>query len=45
MTDEAIPTLRPVPGIDLHAYVAELIERFSNPEVADTLATPVCQHF
>jgi mannitol 2-dehydrogenase len=38
MTREAIPTLRPVPGIDLHAYVAELIERFSNPEVADTLA-------
>ncbi|BEP14138.1 mannitol dehydrogenase family protein [Acidothermaceae bacterium B102] len=37
MTQEAIPTLRPVPGIDLHAYVAELIERFSNAEVADTL--------
>jgi mannitol 2-dehydrogenase len=38
MTQEAIPTLRPVPGIDLHAYASQLIDRFSNPEVADTLA-------
>ena len=38
MTQEAIPTLRPVPGIDLHAYASQLIGRFSNPEVADTLA-------
>ncbi len=37
MTREAIPTLPAVPGIDLHEYVEELIERFSNPEVADTL--------
>jgi mannitol 2-dehydrogenase len=43
MTGEAIPTLRAVPGIDLHAYVEELIERFSNPEVADTLAR-LCQN-
>ena len=38
MSSEAIPTLRPVPGIDLDAYTHELISRFSNPEVRDTLA-------
>jgi mannitol 2-dehydrogenase len=35
---EAIPTLRPVPGIDLHAYTRELVERFANPGVRDTVA-------
>jgi mannitol 2-dehydrogenase len=35
---EAIPTLQPVPGIDLEAYCRELIERFSNEAVRDTLA-------
>jgi mannitol 2-dehydrogenase len=38
MDDEATPTLKPVPGIDLERYKATLIERFSNPEVRDTLA-------
>jgi len=38
MTTEAIPTLRPVPGIDLHQYARQLIDRFSNPEVRDTVA-------
>jgi mannitol 2-dehydrogenase len=38
MAQEAIPTLRPVPGIDLQQYAAQLIERFSNPEVGDTVA-------
>src|SRR5580700_11137589 len=38
MTQEAIPTLRPVPGVDLHQYANQLIERFSNPEVRDTVA-------
>jgi mannitol 2-dehydrogenase len=38
MTAEAIPTLRPVPGVDLQAYARQLIERFSNPEVRDTVA-------
>jgi mannitol 2-dehydrogenase len=36
--EEAIPTLRPVPGIDLRAYTRELIERFANPGVRDTVA-------
>ena len=35
---EAMPTLRPVPGIDLPAYSRELIERFTNPGVRDTVA-------
>ncbi|WP_420714615.1 mannitol dehydrogenase family protein [Mycobacterium sp. Aquia_213] len=35
---EAIPTLPPVPGIDLHAFSRTLIERFSNPGVRDTVA-------
>jgi mannitol 2-dehydrogenase len=38
MIKEAIPTLRPVPGVDLHGYAHQLIERFSNPEVRDTVA-------
>jgi mannitol 2-dehydrogenase len=38
MRTEAIPTLRPVPGIDLSGYCDQLIERFANPEVGDTLA-------
>ncbi|BBG02345.1 MULTISPECIES: mannitol dehydrogenase family protein [Pseudonocardia] len=37
MDDEATPTLRPVPGIDLDGYKDTLIERFANPGVADTL--------
>src|ERR1700742_4788954 len=35
---EAIPTLAPVPGIDLHDYSRTLIERFGNPGVRDTVA-------
>ena len=38
MITEAIPTLRPVPGVDLADYAHQLIERFSNPEVRDTVA-------
>ena len=35
---EATPTLLPVPGVDLEAYKHELIERFANPEIRDTVA-------
>jgi mannitol 2-dehydrogenase len=35
---EAIPTLPPVPGIDLHEFTRTLIERFANPGVRDTVA-------
>ncbi|MFD6697953.1 MULTISPECIES: mannitol dehydrogenase family protein [unclassified Microbacterium] len=38
MTDEASPTLPPLPGIDLERYRHELLERFANPAIADTLA-------
>ncbi len=38
MHQEAIPTLLPVPGIDLDQYTKTLIERFSNAEVRDTIA-------
>jgi mannitol 2-dehydrogenase len=38
MDHEATPTLEPVPGVDLEDYKDTLIERFSNPEVRDTIA-------
>jgi mannitol 2-dehydrogenase len=38
MDREATPTLPEVPGVDLEAYKHQLIERFANPEVRDTLA-------
>ncbi|WP_252440667.1 mannitol dehydrogenase family protein [Pseudonocardia humida] len=38
MDREATPTLLPVAGIDLRAYKRELIERFANPQVRDTVA-------
>ncbi|MFI7586538.1 mannitol dehydrogenase family protein [Spongisporangium articulatum] len=38
MREEAMPTLQPLPGIDLMRYTDQLIERFSNEQVRDTLA-------
>jgi mannitol 2-dehydrogenase len=38
MDEEATPTLAPVPGVDLGGYKHLLIERFSNPQVRDTIA-------
>jgi mannitol 2-dehydrogenase len=38
MVIEGAPTLQPVPGIDLLAYQSELIKRFSNAAVRDTIA-------
>ncbi|WP_369056135.1 mannitol dehydrogenase family protein [Kineococcus terrestris] len=38
MEREGSPTLPPVPGIDLDAYRRELVHRFSNGEVRDTVA-------
>ena len=38
MDCEATPTLAPVPGVDLEGYKHTLIERFSNPQVRDTIA-------
>ena len=38
MEQEATPTLRPVPGVNLDAYRHQLISRFSNAAVRDTVA-------
>jgi mannitol 2-dehydrogenase len=38
MNREGSPTLPPVPGIDLDSYKRQLIERFSNDAVRDTVA-------
>ena len=38
MEHEGSPTLPEVPGVDLDAYRHQLIARFANPEVRDTLA-------
>jgi mannitol 2-dehydrogenase len=38
MDREATPSLAPVPGVDLDQYKHQLIERFANPEIRDTLA-------
>ncbi len=38
MDQEATPTLAPVEGVDLEAYKGELLDRFANPEIKDTLA-------
>jgi mannitol 2-dehydrogenase len=38
MDEEATPTLAPVAGVDLDDYKDTLIERFSNPEIRDTIA-------
>jgi mannitol 2-dehydrogenase len=38
MAEEATPTLRPVPGIDLPRYCRDVLERCSNPAIRDTLA-------
>ena len=38
MREEITPLLPPVPGIDLPAYQATLLERFANPAIADRLS-------
>ncbi len=41
MHEEAVPTLEPVPGIDLDAYCSQLIARFGSEAIRDTLARQV----
>lgn len=41
MHAEAIPTLLPVPGVDLDAYCDQLLARFGSEAVRDTLARQV----
>lgn len=38
MSQEGTPTLPQVPGVDLEGYRRELISRFANPHIRDTLA-------
>lgn len=35
---EIIPTVPPIFGVDVHAYLASVIERFANPRIGDTIA-------
>lgn len=37
MAEEAVPTLDPLPGVDLEDYQRSLVERFANVYVRDTL--------
>jgi len=37
VTQEVIPTLQPVPGVDFNNYFQLIVERFSNAEVGDTV--------
>ncbi|MFJ6572676.1 mannitol dehydrogenase family protein [Streptomyces sp. NPDC091292] len=39
--EEAVPTLRPIAGVDPRAYGRTVIDRFSNPEIQDPL-TRIC---
>lgn len=41
MREEAIPTLRPVPGVDVDAYCEDLMARFASEAIRDTLARQV----
>lgn len=34
---DVIPTLAPIPGVSFDAYRDKIVERFSNPEVGDTI--------
>ena len=36
-TEEIIPAVPPVPGMDLSAYYEKIVERFANPTVGDTI--------
>ncbi|CTQ34623.1 Mannitol 2-dehydrogenase [Jannaschia rubra] len=42
MTEEVIPVLPAIPGVDFHAYLDTCIGRFANPRVGDTVAR-LCQ--
>jgi mannitol 2-dehydrogenase len=37
LTEEVIPVVPPVPGVDLLAYKASVVHRFANPAVGDTI--------
>ncbi len=35
--NEIIPTVPPIFGVDFHAYLASVLERFANPRIGDTI--------
>ncbi|WCN15128.1 mannitol dehydrogenase family protein [Marinomonas mediterranea] len=35
--NDAIPTLKPINGVDYNVYLEKVIERFANPEIGDTI--------
>ena len=37
LSREAIPTLKPLPAVDYHQYLDQVLERFSNTEIGDTM--------
>ncbi|MER5455968.1 mannitol dehydrogenase family protein [Micromonospora sp. NPDC002389] len=39
--EEAVPTLKPIAGVDFRAYGRTVVERFANPEIQDPL-TRIC---
>ena len=38
LTKEAIPTLKPLPGVGYHEYLDKVLDRFANTEIGDTLS-------
>jgi len=38
LTQEAIPTLKPLPSVNYHQYLEKVLERFSNAEIGDTIS-------
>jgi mannitol 2-dehydrogenase len=41
-TEDIIPCVPPVPGVDLHEYYQLIVRRFANPDVGDTIPR-LCQ--
>ena len=37
MDNEVTPKLLPVPGVDVEDYKQKVVERFSNPQISDTI--------
>lgn len=37
LSREAVPTLAPLPGVDYARYLETVLDRFSNPEIGDTI--------
>ncbi len=38
LTQEAIPTLKPLPSVNYHQYLDKVLERFSNTAIGDTIS-------